>query len=194
MSLRFTNITKYIFKHWKDLFNVDNLITFASDSRYFACSKTHINSLSYEDLKKYISACPDNIVLVNNPTDELWEIAIARNGDCIKFLDNPSEKLQELAVKNSITAIGFIKNPSKRIQRLAVIDDPSPIAFIRDPDEEIQCLAVRSGPVAMRHIKNPSLKVKRILVKYHPQHALEYLDYNNPEDKELIEELRLKLA
>ena len=59
-------------------------------------------------------------------------LAVSKDYDSIKYIENPSENVQEIAVKNYWGAIKFIKNPTLNVKRLAVISHDEAINYINN--------------------------------------------------------------
>ena len=122
-----------------------------------------ISNFSKENLNLLIKLQPEVINFMNKP-----EFIINTNPKAIQFLENPSEELKQLAVSKNGDLISYIKNPSEEIQIIAVKQDAYHIIDIKSPSELVQLAAVEQNPTVINHIENPTEKAKILAVSLSP--------------------------
>jgi len=88
-------------------------------------------------IKKITKIMPRTVMLVENPTDELWHIALKKEPYLIKLKKNPSEKMKKIAIKASYPVIKYLKQT-----------------------DDLQIYAMSVNTEAYRYLKNPCLQAK----------------------------------
>ena len=134
---------------------------------------------TYENQLKAIKKYGDLIRYIENPSEEIQELAVKQNGLNIQYIINPahlnvskpkqqfcvSEEIQKLAVQDYGMAIKYIENPSEEVQKLAIQQDCYAIEYIENPSEEIQELAIKQSSWIIKYIENPSEKIQKLAVQ-----------------------------
>lgn len=103
---------------------------------------------------------PRNILLINNPSEELQLIAVSESGSLLNTLIvrgvEPSEAVQLAAVGNFGDALEMIDNPSEAVQLAAVTNNGDAVVHLRDknikPSKAVQLAAVRQNGNAIYYL------------------------------------------
>lgn len=108
-----------------------------------------------------IMAKPWLIKDIENPSETLQKIAVAKDGKLIQYFDNPSFEVQMTAVRENGNALRLIEPGSiteqtvdKRILAAAVITTPSIISIIDNPSYDLQKIAVSNSLGAFKFIRD----------------------------------------
>lgn len=108
-----------------------------------------------------IMAKPWLIKDIENPSETLQKIAVAKDGKLIQYFDNPSFEVQMTAVRENGNALRVIEPGSiteqtvdKRILAAAVITTPSIISIIDNPSYDLQKIAVSNNLGAFKFIRD----------------------------------------
>ena len=106
--------------------------------------------------RRAVEEDPHSIINLDNPSEELQQLAVSGDADLIEYVRNPSETTQLIAVRNSGKSIAYIKNPTPAVQELSVEKNPRNIEHIKNPSPEIQLKAVQASPYSIIYIDNPT--------------------------------------
>jgi hypothetical protein len=98
---------------------------------------------------------------IENPSETLQKIAVAKDGKIIQYIDNPSFEVQMTAVRENGNALRVIEpgkiseqTVDKRILAAAVTTTPSIISIIDSPSYDLQKIAVSNNLGAFKFIKD----------------------------------------
>lgn len=101
-----------------------------------------------------------HITKVKNPTKEFLIKAIDLNYQVIWYLDNPADELVQLAVYKNVVALRDLPPQSFAVNQYAIKVDPRALKYIKDPAEEIQLMAVNRNGLLIGLIPEPSVEVQ----------------------------------
>ncbi|ASV44498.1 hypothetical protein PBI_SCTP2_483 [Salicola phage SCTP-2] len=129
-------------------------------------SNKDLNSVIHETYRKIprseivenILANPYNIQYVDDPDEQLQNIAVCDNGYAIQFIKNPSEQIIIEAIDNEPQSIKYLDYPSDNIQLRAIehiwrisFYDMMMKIFSRDDEEkfnhDINKMKIKYGPM-----------------------------------------------
>ena len=122
------------------------------------------NHLKTDDLKWcFLERNYENILKIEQPTEEMWAHALRQKGELIEHLNEPSVKLQKIVVRSNREAIRFIKNPCDEVKKIALLEDKVgwlDLKYIND--SSLNELAIVLNPTRIQSIKTPSIKLETI--------------------------------
>ena len=101
-------------------------------------------------------------------TDEMKEFIIRRDPNDIMFMENPSEELQLIAVKKDPDTFKIIQNLATDEVRIEALKRNGDLIRHIAPSkqtEEMQIIAIKNDIYSYNHIYNPSEKVKKLYDK-----------------------------
>lgn len=93
-----------------------------------------------KNIQKFVVDILPEVICLMKPseqTDDLWNLALSKDGDFIRHIENPSEKLQLTAVSKSALAIRYIENPSKKVQLKSFLANQESIRYIKNPSKDL---------------------------------------------------------
>lgn len=80
----------------------------------------NFKTLSYVNKKRAVSINPNNILFIDNPTKELYELALEKRPSLCKYINDIPDSVQVLIVNENPELIQYIKNPCNKAQVIAL--------------------------------------------------------------------------
>jgi len=91
---------------------------------------------------------------IDNPTEEMCELAISKSWTYLKEIDNPTEKMYKLALQDSYKALKLIKNPTEEMYNIALKQSDKAIKYIPNVTEEMCETMLKNNPRVLKYLKN----------------------------------------
>ena len=154
---------------------LENIAIFQWNPKFYddssSYNKEFVTGMIPADEKEQIKLILDKPYMIKdmeNPSETIQKIAVAKDGTLIKYLDNPSFDVTMAAVRENGDAIRFIKTPDgkineetvdKKVLAAAVTSKPSSISYIENPSYDLQKITISNSLGAYRYIRNKDKKI-----------------------------------
>lgn len=143
----------------------------------FDTVKLLLKSLSKVKLIEIVDRNPLAISLIENPSDELINIALKRDINSIEFIENPSETIIRDVIKKNPELIKFIKNPPLALSlELTKQNAEKFIPLINNKDQLFYDEVLGQSPVNLQFVPSEfiSNNIKIEYIKVNPD-ILQYI-------------------
>lgn len=108
---------------------------------------------------------PSAFIWIKNPTPEMCEYVLSREGNHIASIREPTEDMCFRAIEAKPISIKFIKNPTYEMKRLAIKLNPLALAFIKEQDYDMVLEAVTSNGCAFKYANIQDEEICSIAVR-----------------------------
>ena len=82
---------------------------------------------------------------INNPSDNLQQIALKKDGCAIQYVSKPSDNFLKESLKGCPSALLYVNNPSEETIKLAINTNPQAIEYVDNPSDELMEYALKHG-------------------------------------------------
>lgn len=117
------------------------------------------NTLSYEEIKHYLSINGLMLDFVQNKTSELCEIAVENNPEAFKYVGEfETDDMALKAVRKYPHMLEHVRNQTDCIIKIAIDDYPDAVKYVKEQTPEICEYAIKCGAL-LDSLKEPSQRL-----------------------------------
>jgi hypothetical protein len=122
---------------------------------------------TYDKCKTLIEADPFNIIFINDEmmTDELYKLAVQRNGFSLQYVKEQTEEICKLAVRQYGFSLRHVKDQTEELCKLAVRQNGYALRDVKIQTEEICKLAVQQYGCALKFVKDQTEEICKLAVR-----------------------------
>lgn len=104
---------------------------------------------------------PNEMALLEDPSDDVVERILFKNPKMIRYVQNPSQRAQEIVFNsNHPEYVRYISDPDVEVMRQAAAREPLILIHVKDPPEDLMLKAVEERPDIIGHLPTATERVQ----------------------------------